>query len=468
MKGLAGPAAQELLDLDRRLDGLAAGRTAGGDGLVAVAARLAALPEAVWDEVAPPASSVRRHRGPARQVARRPVVLAVAAAVVAAAVTVAGLALSGGEAPTPTPPSSWELAGYVDQPAWVATGAPGADGRPVQVTCPAPSTCYADQPAGPPAGAVIEVTGDRGSTWSALGLPAGTVATTGLSCPSPATCSVGATGPAGGEVLTLATGGQRWTSGALPDPAALLTGLACPATGDCVAVGHDPATATGAAGLPVAFRSNDAGAHWSSVPLPGPFLLGGPGGLSCTAQGCVAVGLVLGTGTVETGAVRYTTDGGATWSVGNVPSGVGRISAVSCPDATHCVAIGARSSTGPAGSAPPFEVLATSDGGHTWSVTGSFESGSLTVNAVSCPTVSECWAAGATARSTALLAVTQDGGATWAPVTFQAAAGLGPSSPDVEWVTSVSCVEAGSCLALGLGGTGTTSVPRTVALRSAG
>lgn len=465
MSGRRAPSAQELLDLDVRLDDLAAGKPLEDDGLMVVAARLASLPESVWDEVAPPALVPGRDRRPARWPGRRSAVVGIAAALVAAAV-VSGLVATGGGTPTERSPTAWALAGFVDQPAWGVGAGPGRTDQSVQLTCPSPSTCYADQPARPPAAAVVEVTRDRGTSWSSRRLPAGTVTSTALSCTSSTDCSVGVRGPAGGEVLSTTDGGAHWAASALPDPSVRLAGLACTRSGTCVALGYEPGTTP--ATTTVAFRTADGGARWTAAGVPGPFVPRVADGLACDGHDCVAVGTVL-TGTTASGAVRFSTDGGATWSVSSLPTGLGPVGAVSCSGAGHCLSVATARTTRPGSPAGPLEAMATVDGGRSWRVAAPLVDVDG-IRSVSCPTAASCWVAGSTKGSGGLVAVTRDGGASWAPVGLPSGpvTGSGLTTLDLVAVVSVSCPTVTSCLAIGLRGTLGSAAPPLVALRSSG
>jgi photosystem II stability/assembly factor-like uncharacterized protein len=85
--------------------------------------------------------------------------------------------------------------------------------------------------------------------------------------------------------------------------------------------------------------------------------------------------------------------------------------------------------------APPAATTAQS-----WSVAGSFGTSALSLNAVTCPTASQCYAMGETTFKTGMVLVSADGGSTWTQ--YNVPAGVGTLS-------AVACSTASSCVAVG-------------------
>jgi photosystem II stability/assembly factor-like uncharacterized protein len=75
-----------------------------------------------------------------------------------------------------------------------------------------------------------------------------------------------------------------------------------------------------------------------------------------------------------------------------------------------------------------------------WSVAESFGGSALNLNAVTCPTASQCYAVGETTFKTGMVLVSGDGGSTWTQ--YNVPAGVGTLS-------AVSCSAASSCVAVG-------------------
>jgi photosystem II stability/assembly factor-like uncharacterized protein len=123
------------------------------------------------------------------------------------------------------------------------------------------------------------------------------------------------------------------------------------------------------------------------------------------------------------------------WTQRVVPAGVkGPLNAVTCPSSTSCYAVGGGSGTG--GSA---SIIASTDGGSTWSLTYSAPDSLL--KTVACSDATRCIAVGATDGYKHALAVyTIDGGRQWA---------RGALPGTVSFLSSVACPSATSCLAVG-------------------
>ncbi|MGH9082776.1 MAG: WD40/YVTN/BNR-like repeat-containing protein, partial [Acidimicrobiales bacterium] len=412
------------------------------------------------------------------------VLAAAVAAAVIAALAATGVLVSGSFGqPGPTG-GTWRLAGYVDQPAWAPAASAGQPGSAPLVTCPSATTCYADQPGAAPAGSVVEVTVDSGASWRASPTPAGTRLVSGLSCPEGETCAVGAqdvrsAGPGGPAAAVLFTGdgGEVWSLRPVPPAMTTVADVACTSASDCAVLGYGTPTTAAPDGPPVALHTADAGTTWSVAPIPGPFVVQARDGASCAGTVCVAAGLASlgGPTSAETGAVRYSPDGGATWLPASIPPGVATVRAVSCTDPTHCLALANGTSGGGAFPFGPAEVLKSDDGGRNWASLGPPLPGAVTLGSISCRDAGHCWAAGIGSSSaqpgsgSGVIAATADGGATWSPVTLPTAPapGSGLESLDVQAVSSVDCPAVGSCLALGL--RAATGGPEpAVALRSPG
>ena len=229
--------------------------------------------------------------------------------------------------------------------------------------------------------------------------------------------------------------------------------LACTSAESCIAVASDP---TGQSGAALAFVTNDGGATLDRLEPANRLRAGGLRGIQCfSAESCDVVRLLPvarrkhGT---PPGTVLYSSDDGATWATATVPPGLGPLSAVSCADPTDCVA----SFFGDDGSSS--EILASTDGGRSWSeATGSGLPAAM-VTGLSCPAASECWAGGMTRASggsggsgpiavklgpgaQGIVASTADGAQTWQ--TQQLPQG-------VLIVLDIACPSDTSCYALAL------------------
>jgi hypothetical protein len=401
-----------------------------------------------------PARAPARRRPPPRRVLVGSSAAVIVVAAVVTLVAVLGNAFSG-QSPSmvtnlPATPAAWRLAGFIDQPAWQTDPATTV-GSAAVVTCPSASTCYADVMGGSPADTVAEASTDGGTSWQGSALPTGWQFTSALSCPTAGQCLAGGSAP-GAAVLSTADGGTTWSASVLPAAVAQVTNLACNGPSVCVGTGYGPAAPGTTAGPSVAVVTGDGGSSWTTAALPGPFVSDNPEGLACpTAQSCVAVGATSFSTSTATGAARYSMDGGVSWSPAVVPADVARLRAVACASAAECVALGNADS--PFG---PTEALTSTNGGQSWSVAGPVGPTPAVLSSISCPTVTECWAAGTLATSeSGTVVATDDGGTTWAVASLptklspaeQGATGL--PELDVQSVSSISCPTAGTCVALG-------------------
>jgi photosystem II stability/assembly factor-like uncharacterized protein len=140
---------------------------------------------------------------------------------------------------------------------------------------------------------------------------------------------------------------------------------------------------------------------------------------------------VVGGSTFNTGTILATADGGTTWS-SQTSATTDILSAVSCPSASVCFAVG----TGTNGFGGI--IVATSNGGANWSAQVSGTNKGL--NGVSCPTSTSCFAVGAGG----IIVVTTNGGANWSSLN------AGANSYDLS---RISCASASVCLTIGSLGT---------------
>jgi hypothetical protein len=196
---------------------------------------------------------------------------------------------------------------------------------------------------------------------------------------------------------------------------------------------------TGLLSTPQVAETTDAGATWTTFTNLPEFVPYDPNGtyqlngISCTsALTCVAVGgLNESDGLAQ---VISTTDGGATWSLSPDPTltGLQQFSSVSCipvPGSlpTCHAAADALQSAGPV-------VVTSTDGGATWHGVETYDNTGW-MDSISCPDVQHCWAAGAGTKLA--LAGTADGGSSWSAVT----------SDTTNEQGQVSCASLNLCVA---------------------
>ncbi|MHB1776773.1 MAG: WD40/YVTN/BNR-like repeat-containing protein [Acidimicrobiales bacterium] len=330
--------------------------------------------------------------------------------------------------------------------------APKGTGDLEAVACATASTCWAvgAMPVGrqtPSAGGatvVLARTGDGGVDWSDVRLhTAAPVELSAVSCPDRRHCTaVGATSIDGlpvGAVLATADGGREWVARGRPPGSVDVVGVACRSASACVALATDGTTYWAAA-------TTDGGRSWRRQgSLPAGF--GGAGDLVCpTAGRCLVAGYTAVSPAKGAGAVALTDDGGATWRLAAVPAGTGLLHAVACPGPGRCLSAGTTSSTDTDLAPAPGTVLASTDGGDSFSA-GRQPAGVDDGFGLACPTPRRCvlvgttWTSGADAVPSGAVAVSDDGGRRWraVPTRYVPAGLIGVACP-----STTACVAAGN------------------------
>lgn len=167
-----------------------------------------------------------------------------------------------------------------------------------------------------------------------------------VSCSSPDACTAVGSSTASGTAQPLAEwwDGTAWTAQIIPSAAeAALSGVSCPSATRCVAIGGNSNTL---------FSENWNGSTWAqhSMPVPAGSRVTEMNAVSCRAgKSCEAVGVT----SSATDNLTAWSWNGSKWSVQAVPlpSGVsnGDLYAVSCSQPSECLAVGSyHTPTGPA------------------------------------------------------------------------------------------------------------------------
>ncbi|HTV11974.1 MAG TPA: hypothetical protein VME20_08925 [Acidimicrobiales bacterium] len=260
---------------------------------------------------------------------------------------------------------------------------------------------------------------------------------------------------------------QAWQLQHVPSPPGSdLESVSCPTVTDCVAVGAEETTSGPA--LSVVESWSPRG--WSLTKTPQPSLIAGGASLvsvSCASgASCVAVG---GDGTFSSDGYQFSDvlEAG-TWHVmptakvnAAIPGSV-LLSSVSCWEPTGCDAVGLYTSRGPGGAGEP--VVETFNG-KTWSLakTPAFADGA-SLDSISClpATVPDlCVAVGSKFSSTSVpqtsLPLVELGNGS----SFQVVAVPAPPGAQTSTLTSVSCPQPSSCVAVGTDQAGSDSPSRS-------
>jgi photosystem II stability/assembly factor-like uncharacterized protein len=256
---------------------------------------------------------------------------------------------------------------------------------PLGIACGSAAFCVdggIKGPLGPGVSEQLLVTHNAGASWASHTESTMSSLNADL-CASATSCMVFGSIKGGSsftnELLRTTNGGASWAMSKFPDHKGTIEGAACAAPNDCVAVGSN-ATNTGA----VIFLSTNQGASWKqeTVPSAAKALFG----VTCTGLVCIAIA-------PSKGQVLISKNGGTSWALHTfslTPSGP-QYQAAACLTGTECVLVGSLSSTGN----PTVPVAAlTKNGGASWA-TQSLPHVDGTLSAVVCPNATGCVAVGA-------------------------------------------------------------------------
>lgn len=311
---------------------------------------------------------------------------------------------------------------------------------------------------------IDDVGGVPADTWTATKapLPKGAFGgeLSGVSCPAPTSCV--AVGDYSDEFGLVVTGsGSSWHAATLPapgdardPPAEFPNAVSCSASTACGAAGSNQDSSNDLAGLVL----TKSGTTWAAVHAPLPAHAGAvpnpePDSIACpVAKMCAVTGGYAGSGEFQ--QVELLTWNGTSWSAIEAPMPKGAssdpqpiIGSVACPAQNFCVAAGEYSDA-------QFESQGVLENwnGTTWSAARAPQppgGNGMTLNAVSCSTVSTCAAVGeyddqSGNQHGALL--------TWNGTAWTASAAPVPpgvsANPGVT-ISTVSCAEPTGCAAAG-------------------
>jgi hypothetical protein len=214
-----------------------------------------------------------------------------------------------------------------------------------------------------------------------------------------------------------------------------LGAVSCASAERCWAVGVAGPNSSAAAPATIIVATKDGGLKWVAQGVRGSVI---PefSGISCpTTRDCMAVGS---TGASVPGSdVAYTTsDGGAVWSPASAPPGALDVASVRCASVSDCSAI--------VSSGSQFTTAHTADFGQSWQAGGSLPAGFSGGGDLWCGAGGTCLVAGyiptTTGHGQGAVALSTDGGQTWALATVPAGTGV---------LQSTTCLSATVCLAVG-------------------
>lgn len=211
------------------------------------------------------------------------------------------------------------------------------------ISCPAVRTCMAVGLSATATAGIVLTTSDGGESWQEEPTPTGAISIEGVQCSRAAGCTVIA-----GDGTTFwsahsADLGRTWQRdgdlpGGLEDP----DNLSCVTTVSCLVTGFTTTTAGHGQGSIV--RTTDGGATWTTAHMPeGTGLL--HDAVCATVSSCMAVGTTSSTVSAvlpARGSLLESDDGGLTWHRSATTQPIDDIYAIECATAQRCVAAGTR------------------------------------------------------------------------------------------------------------------------------
>lgn len=213
------------------------------------------------------------------------------------------------------------------------------------VTCASPIDCTAIVSDGTSTWAAHSA--DFGQTWQQEGgLPTGFLPGNDITCVAGGTCIDAGyvptiSGHGQGAVAVSADGGQTWALGTVPSGTGVLQSTACLSASDCLAAGTTGTTVSDVVPAQGALLSSTDGGHtWApsagAVPVDDVYGLACPSALQCAMVGTKWVG----TPAVGAGGVAESTDAGLTFKSSPTSYVPITLTAVACPSASGCLAVG--------------------------------------------------------------------------------------------------------------------------------
>jgi photosystem II stability/assembly factor-like uncharacterized protein len=252
-----------------------------------------------------------------------------------------------------------------------------------------------------------------------------------------------ATMPAGDSTVIIATtnGGATWSAQKVAGGyTPELSGIACPTKTDCLAVGSNGSSSG------VVVVTHDGGAHWASATTPTSAI---------AVESLLCDGLSECTALVSNGITVWsarTTDFGQTWTqLGNLPPSFVADGALSCVSGGACLVPGYTPTSAGHGQGA---LAVSSDGGQTWA-SATVPSGTGVLQVAECPTTSLCLASGSTSTTVSDVSAAQgellqsaDGGMTWSAA----------AAPPIDDAYGMACPTAQLCALVGANWSGSPAV----------
>ncbi|HEV8065601.1 MAG TPA: hypothetical protein VGP46_12240 [Acidimicrobiales bacterium] len=347
------------------------------------------------------------------------------------------------------------------------------DASSTAVSCLAAGSCTAS-------GVYLDTAGDeqgvvfteKAGTWAPgveAAKPAGGTSAylTALSCTSAGNCVTGGgyvDGAGNSQVLTVIESSGKVGAGTeVTSPAGypwrmMISAVSCGTTQSCVGVGEIDNGVAFSSNTPRAAIVDDSSGKWTmlSPDLPGGANDADLSAVSCPSAGnCSAIGMSdSGLGVISAVLVDETA---GKWTAGikaSLPAGGDSplLDGISCASAGNCVAVGQYYEPEPVAG---HGLIVTETAGKwatgtTAALSAGIAASGVNITAVACPTVGNCSAVGeyTTSSDAQLGLLLSETGGKWAPAVEASTPGSSSPTPEVT-MSALSCPSAGNCSAVG-------------------
>jgi hypothetical protein len=295
----------------------------------------------------------------------------------------------------------------------------------------------------------------NGNAWSTMTNPRGLSAATLSDVACPATANCFAVGSRSGKALAEFWNGHTWSLMKAPSPRGIrvrLIGIACPTRTSCVAVGSY---------WPTANRQRPLAEHWNGKTwaiMTTPTLADGYiafSAIACpSAKSCFAVGTRLtGSGNTTTLVEHWNGTKWATMTSANVGgSAAGSLTGIACVNGATCFAVG--DVAYPTRSLPDVVPLIEKWNGSHWAIVASPIPGTnnfSTLFDVRCATAANCLAVGGSGQQTGPGTSSFEHTLTehWDGTAWSIVDGTSPTGSVADGFDALTCIGAGPCFGVG-------------------
>ena len=269
-----------------------------------------------------------------------------------------------------------------------------------------------------------------GQSWNLATMPSGISVDNVNNCPSSTVCIAYGPNSSGSYVPLYSTnGGQSWNLATMPSGISFDYVNNCPSSTVCIAEG------TNSSGSYIPLYSTNDGQSWNLATMPSGisfdfYSIDCPSSTACLATGTNSIIL-----TVNSTVSLYSTNGGQSWNLATMPSGISFGYVNNCQSSTACLADGTNST----GSDVP---LYSTNEGQSWNLaTMPWDIRFYPEDPV-CPSSTVCFATGANLSFATVVLYGTNDGQSWNLITMPS--GISFDTYSVECPSSTACLADGT------------------------